>query len=124
MFLTLFPYNTLSTVPIGAVEGMILARNRICWSLILVRKPTILSYCNFKKTLCKRIEWYVARTNQIAAFGYVSRSNQISAFGYVSRTNKVTALGYVSRTNQITALGYACTNQSMKLEYCKILRWN
>lgn len=52
VFLTLFPYNTLSTVPIGAVEGMILARNRICWSLILVRKPTILSYCNLKKTLC------------------------------------------------------------------------
>ena len=29
-----------------------------------------------KKTLCKRIEWCVTRTNQIAALGCVSRTNR------------------------------------------------
>ena len=40
------------------------------------------------QSIRKRIDWYVARTNQIAA------------------------VGCVSRTNEITALGLACTNQS------------
>ena len=34
-----------------------------------------------KTTLCQLVEWYVARTNQIAALGYVSRTNYITAFG-------------------------------------------
>ena len=32
-----------------------------------------------KITLCQRIEWYVARINQIAALGYVSYTNQIAS---------------------------------------------
>ena len=55
---------------------------------------------------CYHVEWYVACTNQIAAFGYVSRTNQIAASGYVFRTNQTAALGYVSRTSHITAFGY------------------
>ena len=29
------------------------------------------------------VEWYVARTNQIATLGYVSRTNYITAFAYL-----------------------------------------
>ena len=32
-----------------------------------------------KITLCQRIEWYVARINQIAALGYVSYTDQIAS---------------------------------------------
>ena len=35
-----------------------------------------------KKTLCQRMEGYVARTDQFAASGYVSRTSQIAALGY------------------------------------------
>ena len=66
-----------------------------------------------KTTLRQRIEWYVSRTNQIAALGYVSRTNQIAAFRYVSCTNQIAVIGFVSCTNiafeypvPITVLGY------------------
>ena len=59
-----------------------------------------------KTTLRQRIEWYVSRTNQIAALGYVSRTNQIAAFRYVSCTNQVAVLGFVSCTNHIIAFEY------------------
>ena len=59
-----------------------------------------------KTTLCQRIEWYVSRTNQIAALGYVSRTNQIAAFRYVSCTNQIAVLGFVSCTNHIIAFEY------------------
>ena len=62
-----------------------------------------------KRTLCQRIEWYVARTNQIAALGYVFRTNQIVALGFVSRTNQIAALRHVSRTNHIIAFEYPAT---------------
>ena len=32
-----------------------------------------------KITICQRIEWYVARINQIAALGYVSYTDQIAS---------------------------------------------
>ena len=59
-----------------------------------------------KKIPCQRVEWHVARTDQIAAFGYVSRTYQIAEYGQVSPTDQITTLGYVSRTNHITAFGY------------------
>ena len=59
-----------------------------------------------KTTLRQRIEWYVSRTNQIAALGYVSRTNQIAAFRYVSCTNQIAVLGFVSCTNHIIAFEY------------------
>ena len=86
-----------------------------------------------KIALCQGVEWYVARTNQIAAFRYVSRTNQISALGYVSHTNQIAALGYVSRaqhldilhqsrrlgyvswTNHITAFGYLAPITAFKV---------
>ena len=46
-------------------------------------------------------EWYVSRTNQIAALGYVSRTNQIAALGYVSRTNQSVVLFFGLRGVQI-----------------------
>lgn len=30
------------------------------------------------------VEWYVARTNQIATLGYVSRTSYVIAFGYLT----------------------------------------
>ena len=36
-------------------------------------------YLGKKITLCQRIEWYVARINQIAALGYVSYTDQIAS---------------------------------------------
>lgn len=37
-----------------------------------------------KKKLITRVEWYVARTNQIDASGYVSRISYIATFGYLT----------------------------------------
>ena len=72
-----------------------------------------LSYFFTKKiALCQGVEWYVARTDQIAAFRYVSRTNQISELGYVSHTDQIAALGYVSRTQHLDIL-----HQSQRLGY-------
>ena len=76
-------------------------------------RMAFLSYFFTKKiALCQGVEWYVARTNQIAAFRYVSRTNQISALGYVSHTNQIAALGYVSRAQHLDIL-----HQSQRLGY-------
>ena len=47
-------------------------------------------------TLCWHLKWYVARTDQITAFGYVSRTNQTAVLGYVFRNNHFTAVGYLA----------------------------
>ena len=56
-----------------------------------------------KTTLRQRIEWYVSRTNQIAAFRYVSCTNQVAVLGFVSCTNHIIAFEYPV---PITVLGY------------------
>ena len=76
-------------------------------------RMAFLSYFFTKKiALCQGVEWYVARTDQIAAFRYVSRTNQMSELGYVSHTNQIAALGYVSRTQHLDIL-----HQSQHLRY-------
>ena len=55
-----------------------------------------------KTTLCQLVEWYVARTNQIAALGYVSRTNYITAFGYLA---PMTAFGCCILVNYVMESG-------------------
>ena len=55
-----------------------------------------------KTTLCQLVEWYVARTNQIAALGYVSRTNYITAFGYLA---PITAFGCCILVNYVMESG-------------------